>query len=85
MECSSGPVTAHLRHHRVLIGGKTDDDMDRVEAASAADPRPECVPEDAHYVPVTHCNPLYIRIISLPPGGLEPPAYGLEVRRATTP
>ena len=33
--------------------GKTDDDMDRLEAASAANSRPECVPEDAHFVPVT--------------------------------
>jgi hypothetical protein len=54
--------------------------MDRLEAPSAANSRPECVPEDAHYVPVTHCNPWYIRVISAPPGGLEPPAYGLEVR-----
>jgi hypothetical protein len=64
---------------------RTDDDMDRLEAGSEANSRPECVPEDAHYVPVTHCNPWYIRAISAPPGGLEPPAYGLEVRRATTP
>jgi hypothetical protein len=32
--------------------GRTDHDMNRPEAASATDSRPECVPEDAHYVPV---------------------------------
>jgi hypothetical protein len=47
---------------------RTDNDMDRLEAASAAKSRPECVPEDAHYVPVTHCNPWYIRAIPAPPG-----------------
>jgi hypothetical protein len=40
---------------------RTDDDMNRLEAASAANSRPEYVPEDAHYVPVTHCNHWYIR------------------------
>ena len=59
--------------------------MDRLEVASAANSRPEGVPEDAHCVPVTHCNPWTIRAISAPPGGLEPPAYGLEFRSATTP
>jgi hypothetical protein len=65
--------------------GRTDVDMDRLDAPSATDSRLECVPEDAHYVPVSRGNPWYIRAISAPPGGLEPPAYGLEVRRATTP
>ena len=64
---------------------RTDDDMDRLEAPSAADSRPECVPEDARYVPVMRGNPWYIRAISAPPAGLEPATYGLEVRRATTP
>jgi hypothetical protein len=39
--------------------GRTDVDMDRLDAPSATDSRPECIPEDAHYVPVSCENPWY--------------------------
>jgi hypothetical protein len=47
---------------------RTDNDMDRLEAASAAKSRPECVPEDADCIPVARRNPWYVRAMPAPPG-----------------
>ena len=78
-------VTVTLDIYTHLFEGDLDEEMDHLDTSSATKTRPEGVLGERCGSSVSRGNPWYIGAISAPPGGLEPPAYGLEVRSTTTP